>query len=316
MVTGVTITCMGTLLRSPYRTISRSYRPPVIAFAGLTAATLILIGTLPSVATAQQMQGNLTAQDASKQGQISPQQNTAPLLSPVVQADIDRIAKALEAANAGHDPAKENQRADDNLKAQKDIAYWGMIVASIAVFEALITAIGVGLVGLTLRATRRAAVAAEGTLAEIKASGQKELRAYISVMQARVTVEPNGLISVLVELRNTGLSNASRFTGRAKLNIATNNDTKAFSETIFVINMRNAIIGPTASANFEMAGFVRGSPQRIHTWRAEGRTVFVWGHITFVDAFGHRRYFHFRRQAPFDIGTITLQPHRLGDRAN
>lgn len=83
-------------------------------------------------------------------------QNPAP---PGVQAELDRIARALEAANAGRNSPGETRRADANLDAQKQIAFWGMVIAVIGAFDVLVTAAGVVLVALTLRAIRRAAKA-------------------------------------------------------------------------------------------------------------------------------------------------------------
>lgn len=85
------------------------------------------------------------------------QQSQATLLAPGVQADMDRIARALEAANAGRDSADETRRANANLDAQKQIAFWGMVIAVIGAFDVLVTAAGVILVALTFRAIRRAA---------------------------------------------------------------------------------------------------------------------------------------------------------------
>ncbi|MDE2473563.1 MAG: hypothetical protein KGO48_00780 [Alphaproteobacteria bacterium] len=87
------------------------------------------------------------------------QENPAPTLAPGVQADLDRIARALEAANAGRNSPGENRRADANLDAQKQIAFWGMVIAVIGAFDVVVTAAGVVLVALTLRAIRRAAKA-------------------------------------------------------------------------------------------------------------------------------------------------------------
>lgn len=83
-------------------------------------------------------------------------QNPGP---PGIQADVDRIARALEAANAGRNSTEETRRANANLDAQKEIAFWGMIIAVIGAFDVLVTAAGVILVALTFRAIRRAAKA-------------------------------------------------------------------------------------------------------------------------------------------------------------
>jgi anti-sigma-K factor RskA len=77
-------------------------------------------------------------------------------VTPAVQASMDRIARALEAANAGRNSTAQ---AD----AQNQIAFWGMVIAVLGAFEALLMAAAVVLVAFTLHATRRVAKAAEDT---------------------------------------------------------------------------------------------------------------------------------------------------------
>src|SRR5258706_6625067 len=83
--------------------------------------------------------------------------NLPPPFPPAVQADIARIAKALESPNADPNAAAKERREIDDLKAQQDMAGWAGIMAGIAGFEAFITLTGVILVGYTLAATRAAA---------------------------------------------------------------------------------------------------------------------------------------------------------------
>jgi hypothetical protein len=132
--------------------------------------------------------GNLFAQPAVRNGQpvAQPRQaQSAPnanlVLPPNVQDDIERIAKALEDANTGPDAATKKQREKDDLKAQQDMADWAKVMAKVAGVEALITFIGVILVGLTLRATKRAADAAEKTVEKMEEATRRELRAYVGI---------------------------------------------------------------------------------------------------------------------------------------
>lgn len=166
--------------------------------AAVRGIACLVAGVLLSAATGDQPQRNRTPENTAQQRQNAPRQNPAPLLPPVVQADIDRIAKALETANAGRDIAKESRQTEANLKAQQDIAFWGMVVAAVATFEALVTLVGVCLVGFTLkaawasageakRAANEAKRTADAAIDQAKAS-KRQADALIGVEIARLWV--------------------------------------------------------------------------------------------------------------------------------
>lgn len=108
-----------------------------------------------------QSQRTAVPQNGNQQQQNPIRQNPVATLPPGPQAELDRIARALEATNASRNSPGEIRRAEENLQVQKDIAYWSRWAAYIAGAEVLVTAIGVILVGFTLRAALRAAAAAE-----------------------------------------------------------------------------------------------------------------------------------------------------------
>jgi hypothetical protein len=164
--------------RVPYRAVARS---------GLIAVAF-LIGSVWLIAAAhsQPKQGADTHAD-TQQPKTEVKQEPQPVIPTVIQDDIARIARALEAANAHPNAATEEQQARDNLKAQQDIALWAEIMLFIAGGEILVTLIGVGLVGLTLSATRRAANAAEQSVSETRRIGEAQTRAYVTIKQASIT---------------------------------------------------------------------------------------------------------------------------------
>ena|SRR5579872_4909257 len=135
-----------------------AYRASARAIAACVTWTLCT-GAI-SLPPPPQVNRNIPNQTAT-QGPNASQQNLAPQLSPLVQADIERIAKALESANAERNSPQERRRAEENLETQREIAFWGKVIAGIAAFQAAVTLLGVVLVGFALAATRRAANAAE-----------------------------------------------------------------------------------------------------------------------------------------------------------
>jgi hypothetical protein len=76
--------------------------------------------------------------------------------APSLQADVKRIASALESAN-GKAPATDRKVEAKTLKAQQDTVFWAMMMFCAAVFEASVTALGVYLVYRTLGEAKRTA---------------------------------------------------------------------------------------------------------------------------------------------------------------
>src|SRR5260370_1270684 len=70
----------------------------------------------PAVAYGKPINRNRANQPNAQPRQNRIPQNPSPLIPSVVQTDIDRIAKALETANAKLNTATEEQRAAENLQ--------------------------------------------------------------------------------------------------------------------------------------------------------------------------------------------------------
>jgi len=152
---------------------------------------------LITAAYGQPKQGTDTDSSTQKsQTQIAPQPEPKPepITPPIIliQNDINRIAKALEAANAHPNAATEEQQARDNLQAQRDIDKWAWIMIWIAGGETAVTLIGVILVGFTLAATRRAANAAIETVKHMRENAWTELRAYVGHEPGGVRFDSGG----------------------------------------------------------------------------------------------------------------------------
>jgi hypothetical protein len=86
----------------------------------------------------------------------------------VVQTDVDRIARALEAANTRRPSPTEAQQAAENLRAQIRIADWARWMFFVALIEAAVTALGVFLVWKTLQASWRTAKATERMVSDLE----------------------------------------------------------------------------------------------------------------------------------------------------
>jgi hypothetical protein len=181
------------------------------------AALVFSIGSIGLIVVAHgQPQQRAKSNSNAQKPKPEVKQEPRPLIPPVIQDDIARIANALEAANAHPNAATEQQQARDNLKAEQDIARWAKIMLYIAGGEITATLIGVTLVGLTLVAARRAATAAEQAVAETRRIGEAQVRAYVSVDEARInflTYFQDGEAHPLLEIvaKNAGQSPAKNF---------------------------------------------------------------------------------------------------------
>ena len=117
-----------------------------------------------------------------------------------LQGDLERMAGALEAANA---QTRAAQDAAD--KSQKDMAAIADRMATVASVEAGMIFIGVLLVGFTLAAARRAAKAAEESVKETRRTGEAQTRAYLHPGEATFTLGEDSFSASMI-LMNTGRS--------------------------------------------------------------------------------------------------------------
>ncbi len=144
------------------------------------------------------------------------QRSESPPILSIKQADIDRLANALETKNTNPNAAADEQNAKDNLKAQQDMAKWAQRMFFVGFAEAVITLLGVALVGFTLAATRHAANAAGDAVRETRRIGEAQVRAYISCESATYAVMDIG-VTIWPIFRNTGQSPARNINIEASL---------------------------------------------------------------------------------------------------
>jgi hypothetical protein len=126
----------------------------------------------------------------SAAGSASPR----PAIPSAIEADIHRLANALEASNSRRRTAAEKQEAIQNLQAQENMAAYAGRMFWVGFAESTITFIGVVLVGFTLAATRsaanearRAADAAMKALDQSEVYARQELRAYLGIEKLEFT---------------------------------------------------------------------------------------------------------------------------------
>ena len=254
--------------------MSRCYWLPILAVIGFLAGSV----------QAETVSHGTSGQRSTNQSSEKPNDNALPTIPAAVQGDVHSIAGALEAANRKPESPNEKRNAD----AQVKVAWWTPMIFGIASFEALITAIGVALVGFTLHYTSRAATAAEGTLEETRTNARKELRAYI-------VVEPAGIFKLIgdentlghVIVRNVGKIPAQNVEVIVKMY------TSLFrTERIFTVPPRSdtcdRVIPPTAEMR-------QGSSDEINIGSITNvaNSVYVYGVVYYEDGYGAQAFTNF-----------------------
>lgn len=187
--------------------MSRSYWLPVIAAIGLALA-----GTVDARPIGEHQGHRKGTTDA----QTIPSTGAVPGPSIAFQNGVERIARALEAANNEQPSAKEKQDAQDNLNAQQNMATWAFWMFVVGAVEAILTGAGVLLVWRTLKASwaaareaKRAADAANTSIEVTREIGQKQVRAYLHCLESNYVLSGPD-ITLWPIVKNTGQSPATR----------------------------------------------------------------------------------------------------------
>lgn len=204
---------------------------------GYWLSVFAAVGLAASVAHAQPVGNNARGQARPQQGQAAVAPNPEPVFPPAVQDAIQGIARTLEATNDPKDAETERQRAQNDLKAQKDMAFWAMLMFFATVASVIVTSVGLGLIWQTLIYTRdtlgeakkttkaaedavtearEATKAARDTITVTRVLGEAQVRAYIFCEGAGFQVEKSG-VYVRPRIRNYGQSPARNVTIKARL---------------------------------------------------------------------------------------------------
>lgn len=109
---------------------------------------------------------------------------------------LEGVAEAKRAA----------QRAEYDLAAQQEMAYWTPWMMLGSVLAATAAIIGVAYIAATLEETRRGAQAAIDAVAVTREIGEAQVRGYLLVKSVTANINDWGQLEIAVEVENTGLS--------------------------------------------------------------------------------------------------------------
>lgn len=132
-------------------------------------------------------------------------------------AEIERSCIGEQNSDIGECAAEiisrsnEEQRAQDDLIAQTEMATWAfwMLIATVAM--AVLTGIGVVFVWQTLEATRRMAADTNTMTEDTRKIGEAQTRAYLTVDSVKIVgIQPGKIPEIILVIKNTGNSPAMR----------------------------------------------------------------------------------------------------------
>ena len=117
----------------------------------------MIVVALGQLAAAEAPHHGASHHPASTPSPQQPQRGAKPSDAAPIHGDTQRLAAALEAQNRYQQSTAAQADAHKAAEAAHDAAYWAKWLFFAGVAETLITAFGVGLVGLTLNEARRSA---------------------------------------------------------------------------------------------------------------------------------------------------------------
>ena len=248
-------------------------------------------------------------------GEASPTENV-----PQVTADLDRIASALEAQNADGDAVHEQR----DLDAQESMAKWARNMFWAAVVQAVLSAIGIGLILLTFFETRKAAKSAKDIVDVTRTSAERQLRAYLHAGHLRVVnMLPGKVPHIVFGLKNAGQTPAYEVSlSFVSFADADPDKVRIFRVTTSPSRKLRLHYGPGQAG--EMLGYFEGmSPLTTEDIDAFVRREWgmgAAGYVSYRDTFGRMRRTVFRGHAigarPDDSGTVVMEVTRKHSRAS
>lgn len=217
---------------------------------------------------------------------------------------IDDVRKCAASADQ---PGRSEERAEEDLRAQEEMADWAESMVWISLAGLAATSVGIVYVALTLRETRLATAAAirgtkvsEEAVSVQRELGEKQVRAYIFLdaagpilpFQLAVGEPPSGMINI----KNFGQSPAydircQRGTMSGPWPIPDDFEFPTDDTANFATG---ASLAPGEVTSFPIfkAGQIVGQ-EDFDGIRDGNLAFYIWGRIRYRDVFGHSRHTNF-----------------------
>lgn len=214
-------------------------------------------------------------------------------------------AAASECVEEAYQTSHENQRAEYDLKTQREMSDWAWWVLVIGILQFFATIITLGLIKLTLDATLEAVKdtgIATNAMLTSNDMQQKAIRAYISVHQIHFSspLVKDGKITGKFEYTNTGQSPARKLHHELQVGaLLTEPPTPV--ETQELINYLGPVLeeqgpsdGDLGSGGKNYGTHTESVPQNLDQLIAAGQAIaFIRGWVRYTDVFGDVHHTHF-----------------------
>lgn len=163
---------------------------------------VLVCGAFLCLALPANAQGNGAPQDAGRHQSASKAKTDPAKIAPTdygarIDFRLGQIARLLDAKIADDESAKENDRAERNIKAQENVANWGLPMFILGAIEIIITAVGVGLVVRTINQSR--------------ADTEDDIRPYVQISRCKFEFGPGHKNRFVVKIQNSGQTPATFF---------------------------------------------------------------------------------------------------------
>lgn len=223
------------------------------------------------------------------------------------------IAKTIDAV-------EEQRRAEEDLRAQNNMARSTLWMMWASIFAVILTFVGVVYVRRTLDQTVAANSAAQAAVSVTREIGKAQVRAYLSISDARVVnVYLSGHPKLILKVRNTGQSPAwgCRTVGYFGI-IESNPHTHKFKSN-GTPKMSETEVGAGLSVEQHMPLGRKLSQHDIERLKAGDVTFLAGCIVTYKDVFGTTHRMIARLHSPpleRDDGTALLQASSRNNRSN
>jgi hypothetical protein len=222
------------------------------------------------------------------------------------------------------DSVRSDWAAEWLLTAAQDQALWTFVGVLITGIALPVTAAGVWYVAHTLAATRRAARAADRAAhAALQAnngfqrSSEQQLRAYLSTVEATVTVPMGAQPSVSITLKNAGQTPAHDVQVRAAIGYRLPGRADDWTVPDEIPNSSKRDVGPGVEAynSSTISGEPTIEPVLLNALKdpRSGYVIRAFGIATYKDAFGHARTTAWRFRSRWDGNGFVLDGEAEGN---
>lgn len=264
----------------------RGYRRYLVAVAGLA---LLVAGVWYGLSR----QAEYEEQAANRHSDYA--RSASYQIEQVCPAGVPDPATCIEKAQSEYDlKDRDNEREYADLAAQQTSALWTSLMGVAALVGMFLSAVGIGLVWTTFRETKRTADAAFHANEIARISNERQLRAYVGVVDFRIHgLMAGGVPTFAVQYKNVGQSPARDLLCRLYVK----------TDTADPDSVRFEKMAPRFASRWTVFPGVDGWAEM--TWPAidggmvndlkAGRlTCVVAGYIVYRDIFGKRHISMFR----------------------